>query len=282
MKALLLGHLSYTPCNDELKYLPSKIEKLQNLEYMDLGFNHLIGLPEEIVNLKKLKELTLQSNCLTVFPKEITELNNLKYLNLWCNYITEIPKEIGKLKKLEVLLLGGNPYMIVPEEITQLESLRKLDIAEPFKFPWILKNLNINIDLNKLDSQLKKSKNLNHTKYWSDLFNKLSKLPNLEELDLYDCQIDTIPSEIGKLTNLKILYIGNNYGIRNLPDEFKKLNLKKLYFSTTDWKDLSKKEKKKIKEKIPIGCEVFLYNVYFGSQILDIEPKQEKYIKVKW
>lgn len=300
-KVLLLGHLSYNPCNDKLKKLPSKIGKLQNIEYLDLGFNHLTGLPKEITNLKNLKELTLQSNCLIDFPKEITELYKLKYLNLWCNYITKVPKEIGKLKNLETLLLGGNPYMIFPDEITQLTSLKKLDISEPFKFPWVIEKLNINIDLNKLDSMLKKSRKLNNSMYWSDLFNKLSKLPNLEELDLFDCNIDTIPPEIVKLKNLRILYLGNNSGIKNLPNEFKHLNLKELYFSTsrttggknlskikkenlftTVWDKLSKDEKLKIKEKIPLGCKVFLYNVYYGPPIIPADLKQKKYIKVKW
>ena len=57
-----------------VKPLPATIAKLQNLEELDLGRNHLETIPQEISNLKNLKKLGLDYNDLHDIPSFIGDL----------------------------------------------------------------------------------------------------------------------------------------------------------------------------------------------------------------
>jgi Leucine-rich repeat (LRR) protein len=55
---------------------------LIKLEKLDLSFNQLAAIPEEISNLKKLEELKLDHNMIVSLPASIGKLSKLKVLSL--------------------------------------------------------------------------------------------------------------------------------------------------------------------------------------------------------
>ncbi|OFX80102.1 MAG: hypothetical protein A2X12_09460 [Bacteroidetes bacterium GWE2_29_8] len=55
LKKLVIG-------NNDIKSIPTCIQSLNNLSYLDLSLNFINNLPEEIQQLKKLKLLDLRVN----------------------------------------------------------------------------------------------------------------------------------------------------------------------------------------------------------------------------
>ena len=74
--------------------------------------------------------------------------------------------------------------------------------------------------------------NLNGSQARKTLPPEIAKLTNLKVLKLYGCGLDSLPKEIGQLKNLEVLDLGGNY-LKKLPAEFcnltnlKELNLKR-------------------------------------------------------
>ena len=91
--------------------IPSELGSLSNLEALQLHKNELSGeIPPELGSLSYLQYLWLSSNQLTgEIPAELGNLDNLEDLYLFGNQLTgEIPAELGNLDNLEDLYLSGN------------------------------------------------------------------------------------------------------------------------------------------------------------------------------
>jgi len=91
----------------KIKPLPATIAKLQNLEELDLGRNHLQTIPPEIANLKNLKKLGLDYNNLHDIPSFIGELKNLRELSISSNGGVKLPQSLSKLSGLRISM-GNN------------------------------------------------------------------------------------------------------------------------------------------------------------------------------
>ena len=79
-----------------LETLSPLIKNLQELKYLDLNFNPIKMLPEEICELENLVELDLGKNSdLRSLPNNFNKLNKLEYLNL-----ESVPLTIEEKKKL--------------------------------------------------------------------------------------------------------------------------------------------------------------------------------------
>jgi Leucine-rich repeat (LRR) protein len=92
---------------------------LGKLEKLDLSFNQLATVPDEILNLKNLEELRLDSNMIVSLPEAIGLLSNLKALSLRDNQISmssthanpnvqPLPKSLFTNTRLIDLNLHGN------------------------------------------------------------------------------------------------------------------------------------------------------------------------------
>src|SRR4051812_9144690 len=119
------------------------------------------------------------------------------------------------MKKLIVFIFVLSPFVGVTQDFEKgvfnsfdsalkdpanVQSLR-LDSDDIVKInPGIVKLINI------------KSISLSHNQSINlvDLFDKLAMLPKLEFLNLSDCQIESLPANISKLSHLKKLMLGNN------------------------------------------------------------------------
>ena len=111
-----------------IKKVPWRIDKIYNLQVLELTDNQLNDLPKSIANLSYLQHLILDKNLFENIPAEVFNIKNLKILKLNENKIEDIPNEIGKLNQIESLSLSGNNIHQIPEELFSLEKLRILKL----------------------------------------------------------------------------------------------------------------------------------------------------------
>ncbi len=76
---------------------------LSNLEYLNLSYNPLEELPQNLENLKSLKGLYLTGTSLTYLPSWIASLSKLSELDIGETKITELPSTVKMLKNLKVI-----------------------------------------------------------------------------------------------------------------------------------------------------------------------------------
>ena len=103
-------------------------------------------------------------------------------------------------------------------------------LKEPEKVQWLnLGNQTKYSNSKELPTKLSECKNLHKIYFgWhknfdlSKLFKLLSQLPKLDTLEMYACDLNKIPKEIGLLTNLKYLKLELNY-ISEISSEIKSL-----------------------------------------------------------
>lgn len=157
-------------CNcKRLTYLPSSICNLESLECLDLsGCSTLKGLPDDIGEIKNLRELRA---CNTMFK--------------------EVPRSIGCLKNLEILVLPCQAQGIYLDMCSILKNTRFIPASVWCLF--CLKNLNLSdcylVDLPDSIQDLSSLQHLNLSKNcFSILTSSLGQLSNLKTLTLTGCK----------------------------------------------------------------------------------------------
>ncbi|XP_041715263.1 leucine-rich repeat-containing protein 18-like [Coregonus clupeaformis] len=113
-----------------LKKIPDSIDKFVNLRWLDLHSNQLDQVPEAIGRLQNLYSLNLCNNCLSTvgLPNEIVLLRKLRCLNLGMNVPETIPSSIAALKELRHLGLFSNHLTQVPECLCNLPHLETVNL----------------------------------------------------------------------------------------------------------------------------------------------------------
>jgi internalin A len=117
----------------EITRLPEEIGELRNLKNLVLHMNKLRELPATIGNLRKLRNLDLRDNELFALHAELSNLSNLETLELGGdhgNNFIEIPAEILRLKKLKILHIQRSKISEIPSSIANLSDLRDLDLSD--------------------------------------------------------------------------------------------------------------------------------------------------------
>lgn len=138
---------------------------------------------KKIEAAKSSDELKIQNNNrFSKIPDAIFKLTNLKSLSFSgsecdvkpCTNISKLPSKIEKLKNLDQLSLVMNGLKSLPTEINSLH-LKSLDLSN-----------NHNIDISNL------------------------QISTLEILNLNDCNLKSLPNNIFKMVNLKVIGIEGN------------------------------------------------------------------------
>jgi Leucine-rich repeat (LRR) protein len=73
--------------------IPTNPKVLSKLETLDLGYNDILWLPDELDQLKSLRVLKVMNNVLAKIPKRVCDMN-LKVIDVCSNPLTEPPIEI--------------------------------------------------------------------------------------------------------------------------------------------------------------------------------------------
>ena len=201
--------------------IPTELENLTNLQYLQLTANQLTGtIPIELGNLTNLENLQLTANQLTgTIPIELGNLTNLNTLSPSKNNLTgTIPSQLGNLTSLQYLYLNENELTgTIPTELGNPTNLINL-------------SLNENELTGTIPTELGNLTNLTWLNLWSNeltgtIPTELGNLTNLTRLYLYDNELTgTIPTELGNLTNLIRLYLYDNELTGTIPTELGNLS----------------------------------------------------------
>ena len=193
-----LKHLKWLNLTSQRLYTFPKViaDYYNKLEYLDVSYNGISSLPENIGNLVELDTLILYNNQygqeLPSLPNSFGDLKSLKYLDLSDMYVKNIPESFGNLTNLVFLNLENNVIEKLPDTFGNLTNLKTL------RGPWILQEVPASF----------------------------SKLEALEFcfLSVYKDGATYLPSDFGNLSNLETFYFGGSLGA--IPANFG--NLKKL------------------------------------------------------
>lgn len=192
--------------NDDIAVFPSFIFKLNELRYLCLNIGHLNTVPQWMSRLSLLETLNLQYCDFVTVPEVVCELTNLRKLSLSHNYIRSLPESISKLSKLNELDLNSFSLEELPESFSLPKSfsflpLRILSLEDC----GILNIPSVIFDLANLQIL-----NLRGNIGLERIPTSITKLSNLDTLDLHMCGLLEFPDTLSKLSNLQYLYLGQN------------------------------------------------------------------------
>jgi Leucine-rich repeat (LRR) protein len=209
---------------------------LEQIDTIDLSYNMLGSLPEEVLRCKNLRSINLIGNKELSVPAALTALQNLPlltdiristarldsilpvnytkitHLDMSGNEITTIMADIANFSNLRQLDLSNNKMTNLPAEIGELKQLAVLNINENriSRLPAELGNL-----------PLLKILNLSYNKL-TDFPDALGKLPMLNNLDLSNNKIAILNQNIATASRLTILNLSRNQ-LESLPAELSKM-----------------------------------------------------------
>ena len=212
--------------------IPAELGDLDNLQWLDLGFNlNLSGaIPAQLGDLGNLQSLDLWGNQLSgTIPPELGDLGNLQWLDLADNQLSgTIPPELGELDNLQWLSLAYNQLSgTIPPELAELDNLQWLSLwgnQLSGAIPPELAELDNLYSLNLADNHLR-----------GTIPAKLGELDNLQWLSLWGNQLSgAIPPELGELDNLYSLALGFNLDLTGtIPTQLQQLPLSTLELMAT-------------------------------------------------
>ncbi|CAO2609918.1 PH domain leucine-rich repeat-containing protein phosphatase 2 [Lemmus lemmus] len=108
--------------NNQLQTFPaSKLNKLEQLEELNLSGNKLKAIPTTIANCKRLHTLVAHANNISIFP-EILQLPQIQFVDLSCNDLTEIVIPEALPATLQDLDLTGNTNLVLEHKTLDMFS----------------------------------------------------------------------------------------------------------------------------------------------------------------
>lgn len=168
-------------------------------------------LPDTVLKFRNLRALSLRDcryiNVDTLF-EQLQVYEQLEYLDLSGLNLTHLPMEIGKLQKLRILVLSRNKQLTyLPEELSRLTSLEVFVCRQCYLLP--------------VDT----------------LFDLLGEAGTIKHLDLSYCQLFSLPLNISRLQNLETLNLTGNVIVRLPPTLTTLKNLKYVNLRHNLWLD---------------------------------------------
>nr|GMC87112.1 probable LRR receptor-like serine/threonine-protein kinase At3g47570 [Ipomoea batatas] len=248
------GEIIYFFLNALQGKLPASFANLKNLKALHLGRNQLSGgIPPTYGNLSSIQLLALGGNHLEGnIPHEITQCWNLITLELHSSNLTgtfhpaffnltfiqafsisdnslegTIPSNIGDTNpNLIYFYFGGNKFHgTIPVSFPNISTLRILDVSENYFVGKVPHNIGMLKELRRFNLELNL---LGSNGPLSDLafINSLSNCSNLKLFSIATNRFEGleenllsgfIPSEIGDLQSLQVLFLSKNHFSGKIP-----------------------------------------------------------------
>jgi len=235
--------------NNQIQKLEN-LDKLDSLQSLDLRYNQIQKL-ENLDRLDSLQSLDLSGNQIQKL-ENLDRLDSLQSLDLRYNQIQKL-ENLDKLDSLQSLDLSSNQIQQL-ENLDRLDSLQSLDLSgnqiqqlENLDRLASLQSLNLennliqqleNLDklaslqsLNLRNNQIQQLENLDGLQKLKKIdfgHNEITDLkpllaqPNLEEVELAECPIQTVPAEIAFSRNWEMI---RNYLLSNPDTPFNEVKL---------------------------------------------------------
>ena len=194
--------------------IPTWLNRLTNLEELNLWGNEMGGSIPNLSGLTSLKLLKLQNNSLTgSIPSWFDrDMNSLSGLYLHNNGLTgSIPSELGELTRLRRLWLDRNDLTgSIPPQLGNMTNLGTL-------------NLHTNRLSGSIPTQLGNLSRLQHIGFHNNALTggipvQLGNLSELTRLAVSNNQLSgSIPSELGDLGKLTLLWLSENQLTGTIP-----------------------------------------------------------------
>ncbi|KAF7842252.1 receptor kinase-like protein Xa21 [Senna tora] len=187
--------------------IPTTINKLQSLQFLDLSNNILKGhIIDELCQIRSLSELRLAYNVFSgLIPRCLENLTSLQKLNLSSNkLVSHIPHSIWSLKDIIVIDLSSNALKgKIPLEISSLRALTWLNLSNNHIFG------NIPPTIGGL--QTLQSLSLEHNKLQGSIPESFGSIISMEFLDLSQNYLSgVIPKSLESLVHLKYINLSYN------------------------------------------------------------------------
>ncbi|CAL5040304.1 unnamed protein product [Urochloa decumbens] len=203
-----------------IEQVPGVVTELYNLRYLDISYTKVKQISQSFRKLVHLQVLDLRFSYVKELPLEITMLTNLRHLyvcvvhdrqerSLNCFSATKIPGNICGLKNLQALhTVSANKDLVL--QLGNLTMMRSLTIMKV------------------------------RQSYIAELWNSLTKMPNLSRLLLFASDMDEILNlkMLRPLPNLKFLWLAGKLDGGMVPSLFSKFE--KLTQLKMDWTGLKK------------------------------------------
>jgi len=114
---------------NSLTALPEELGSLNRLTSLNIASNKLEKLPDSIGRLSSLTQLHARGNQLRALPEAIVTLAGLTHLDVSWNKLTCLPKRVGEMCALQALHLGNNQIKELPSPaLSGLTCLKELSI----------------------------------------------------------------------------------------------------------------------------------------------------------
>jgi len=211
--------------NNQLRTLPDQISSYASCTHLDLSGNMLQGLPASISSIKFLKILLLDDNMLSTLPLTLGQLGQLRVLSLGHNVLkaSAFPDQLASCSSLNRLILDSNPLHMLPTCVTSVPlKFLSVDSCELTALPFDSSNKLSNMtELSLSNNQLSALPDLSG---WTAMLkfkvsnNCLAVIPSsiqfltsLRELSLSGNAITDAPVELGLLSNLTYLHLGDSF-----------------------------------------------------------------------
>ena len=165
-----------------------KFWAIEPLRLLDVSFNQLTTLPEEVGNLADCATLKARDNNISSLPESLfSGCISLKHLDLGKNRLKSLSGGIAQLAGLRELFLQSNGLAALPEELGQCVGLKVLDVSDnalttlhPELFRRLSAFSSLNVSKNKLQQLPASMAELGSLETLVCSYNALAVLPSLD------------------------------------------------------------------------------------------------------
>ncbi|KAL1822163.1 hypothetical protein ACET3Z_008941 [Daucus carota] len=212
-----------------VKRLLEPIKQWPNMGYLHLGqYQNLRRLPEQLGDMKWLKELDASHTAIEELPDSITQLKELYWMKLdGCKNLKKLPQQIGNMEGLRTFRASGSAIEQLPDSFVGLVNLKILELS-------CCRNLrNLPNSIWKL--QLLRVLDLGQCSKLERLPEQLGMMQCLEVLAADRTAIEEVPDSVRLLSRLRLLNLSCCHKLKHLPSNVWDLaSLEKLHLPQKD------------------------------------------------